>query len=131
MPASCSQFPSVANVARVPRASWAHAVSVARSERRVQDVADEEDGGGAPPPRRLERGRRRPWHTLVQVHVRQAGDPQVLELRAQPGRDEGVARDLNGGRLDEEDIAESRGGEQAGAARDERTPGKRNRHAEK
>ena len=82
-------------------------------------------------PQQLERGRRRPWHTLVQVHVRQAGDPQVLELRAEAGHDEVVARDLNGGRLDEEAVAESRGGEEAGAARDERTPGKRNRHAEK
>ena len=68
---------------------------------------------------------------MVQVDIRDAGDPQVLEVGPESGHDEVVARDLDGGRLDEEAVPEGGGAEQTGGAEHELAAGERDRHAER
>src|SRR5207244_10808894 len=93
----------------------------------VANVADQDDdvGGGALAREPLERGRRRPGYPVVQVDIRDTGDPQVLEVGPEAGHHEVVAGDLDGGRLGGEAVPEGGGAEQTGGAEQELAAGER------
>ena len=65
---------------------------------------------------------------LVQMDVGDAGDAEAVELMRQARNDQVVPRDLDGGGLDEEAVAQSGGGDGAGGSDEELATGKRNRH---